>query len=74
MIFYNNGRVYEKSTAAIEILKSLGGIWKIAKAFYIIPKILRDGLYDQLSKNRYKWFGKQDTCWLPTPELKKRFL
>jgi predicted DCC family thiol-disulfide oxidoreductase YuxK len=74
MIFFKAGKVHTNSTAAIEIAHTLGGFWKIAILAYIFPRFLRDWVYNILSKNRYRWFGKQDSCWMPTPELKSRFL
>lgn len=74
ILYLKGNQVFTRSTAAILILTDLGGGWKIMRIFYLIPKILRDKIYDWISKNRYKWFGKKEQCWLPTPELKKRFL
>lgn len=74
MIFFKAGEVYTKSTAAIEIARTAGGFWKIAVLGYILPRLLRDWAYNLVSRNRYQWFGKQETCWLPTPELKSKFL
>ena len=64
-----------KSSAAIEIMNEFGGLWKIMNIFkYIFPTSFRDLIYDFIAKNRYKWFGKQDNCMIPTPELKAKFL
>jgi predicted DCC family thiol-disulfide oxidoreductase YuxK len=48
--------------------------WKWVKMFWIVPKSIRDAVYNLIAKNRYKWFGKKNECWLPTPDLKARFL
>ncbi|SNT24598.1 Predicted thiol-disulfide oxidoreductase YuxK, DCC family [Ekhidna lutea] len=63
-----------KSSAALTIAKNISGGWPIMYAFIIIPKFLRDWVYDIIAKNRYKWFGKKDQCMIPSPELKSRFL
>lgn len=65
---------YVKSTAAIKVMNDLGGFWKLTKVFWIFPEGFRDWVYDIVAKNRYKWFGKQESCTLPTPELKAKFL
>jgi predicted DCC family thiol-disulfide oxidoreductase YuxK len=65
---------YSKSTAALKMLKELGGVWKIFYALIIIPRPARDFLYDLIAKYRYRIFGKRDECMIPTPELKQRFL
>ena len=65
---------YSKSTAALEIMKSFGGIWNLTRLFTVLPKGFRDIVYDFIAKNRYKWFGKKDACMIPTPELQSRFL
>ena len=75
VILYEPGIAYHyKSTAAIEIAKSLGGFWHLGTLFRIIPTGIRNQLYDYIAKNRYKWYGKKETCWIPTQELKSKFL
>ncbi|HEX8577545.1 MAG TPA: thiol-disulfide oxidoreductase DCC family protein [Flavobacterium sp.] len=75
IILYEPGIAYHyKSSAAIEIAKHLGGIFNLGIVFNIIPRVLRDPLYDYIAKNRYKWYGKKDQCMIPTPELKAKFL
>ncbi len=67
--------ILQKSDAAIEIMAILGGFWKLfAILGKMIPRMIRDGLYDWIAKNRYHWFGKFDQCRLPLPETKDRFL
>ena len=65
---------YEKSSATLKIFEFLPWYWKWTKVFWLVPKFIRDGLYDFVSKRRYKWFGKKDQCMIPTPEVRKRFL
>lgn len=73
ILFYNN-RYFIKSTAALETAKLLGGIWNVAYLGFILPRFVRDWVYDLVARNRYKWFGKRNECMMPTPQLKKRFL
>ena len=74
VVLIKEGRVYEKSDAALEIARHLGSGWPLLYAGKIIPRLLRDGLYDWIARNRYRWFGKQEACRLPTPALRQRFL
>lgn len=74
IVYITNGKVYTKSDAALHISRELGKFWRLAYSFIWIPKPIRDKLYDYIAKNRYKWFGKTESCMIPTPELKKRFL
>jgi predicted DCC family thiol-disulfide oxidoreductase YuxK len=73
-VLIQNGKTYLKSTAALMVAKQLGGVIKILYAFIIVPALIRNGIYNAIAKNRYKWFGKQDSCMMPTPDLQSRFL
>lgn len=73
-ILYDNERIYTRSTAALRVAKNLKGFVKLLYSFIIIPKFVRDAVYNLIAKNRYTWFGKKETCWLPTPELRALFL
>ena len=73
MLFENN-TVQLKSTAALLIAKRLSGIYSALYVFIIIPKFMRDSIYDFVALNRYRWFGKQESCMIPKPELKKLFI
>ena len=72
--FVENGQVYERSTAALKIARKLGFPWSFAYTFMIIPSFIRDAIYKVIAANRYNWFGKKNTCRIPTPEEKARFL
>lgn len=75
IILYEPGVSYDfKSTAALKIMNEFGGVWWLTQIGYILPQTIRDGIYDIVAKNRYKWFGKKDSCMIPTPELKAKFL
>ena len=73
IIFFKDGKYFDHSSAAIEITTMIGGIWPVFKVFYLFPKIIRDSIYRLIAANRYKWFGKYDTCRLPDPEFEDRF-
>jgi len=65
---------YIKSTAAIKVMCEFSGFWKLAQVFLILPAPIRDFVYNYVAKNRYKWYGKEESCRIPTPELKGKFL
>jgi predicted DCC family thiol-disulfide oxidoreductase YuxK len=67
-------RVFARSDAALKVVAYLGGFWKIFLVGRILPRALRDYFYDLFARNRYKLFGKYDTCMLPPPEVRSRFL
>lgn len=74
ILYYENGKIFKKSTAVLRIARQLGFPWKIAYGFIIVPKFIREPVYMIISRNRYKWFGKRDKCMIPSPELKNKFL
>lgn len=63
-----------KSTAVLKIGRSFGGIYRLLFLFQLLPVFLRDPIYDWVARNRYKWYGKQDSCMIPTAELESKFL
>ena len=65
---------YYKSNAALQVAKNLGGLFHLGTVFRIIPTTLRNALYDYVAKNRYSWYGKKQSCMIPTEELKSKFL
>ena len=67
-------RIFVRSDAALKVADYLGGLWKLLLAAKVIPRPLRDYLYDLFARNRYRVFGKYDTCLLPPPEVRSRFL
>ena len=67
-------RYYEKSTAALRIARRLSGAWPLLYAFVVVPRPVRDAVYDWVAANRYRWFGRRESCRLPTPALQAQFL
>lgn len=74
VVLIEDGEAYMHSTAALKIARRLGGIWSLAYVFIIVPAFIRDAAYKLFAANRYKLFGRQDACMLPTPEVRERFL
>ncbi|WP_299049028.1 thiol-disulfide oxidoreductase DCC family protein [uncultured Polaribacter sp.] len=75
IILYEPGISYEvKSNAALKIMEDFGSFWSLSKIFWVFPEGFRNIIYDFVAKNRYKWFGKKESCMIPTPELKAKFL
>lgn len=73
-VLFDHGRIYMESTAALLTLKKLGGMWKMLSVFLVLPSFIRDAVYHFVARNRYKWFGKFDSCKIPSPETRARFI
>lgn len=73
-IFIEDNKVYTKSTASLKVCRYLGALWPLCYGAIIIPAFLRNSLYNWVARNRYKWFGKKETCMIPTPEVRARFI
>jgi len=74
IVVIDNDVAFQRSDAALRIANYLGGGWKILNAFNILPKFFRDACYKVVAANRYRIFGKKDSCMIPAPELKERFI
>ncbi|WP_460218978.1 thiol-disulfide oxidoreductase DCC family protein [Psychroserpens sp. MEBiC05023] len=74
LLYSQDNGLSTKSTAALKIAKHLGFPRNMLVLFFIIPTSLRNWIYDYIAKNRYKWYGKKESCMIPTPELKSKFL
>jgi predicted DCC family thiol-disulfide oxidoreductase YuxK len=74
IILVTDGKAYIKSTAALKIARDLGGLYPLLYGFMIVPNFIRNWVYDYVAKNRYKWYGKKESCMIPTPELRSKFL
>jgi predicted DCC family thiol-disulfide oxidoreductase YuxK len=73
-VLMDSGKLYTRSLAALRVLKGLGGAWSLLYAFRFIPAFIRDGLYDWIARNRYRWFGRREECWVPSAKWEARFL
>jgi predicted DCC family thiol-disulfide oxidoreductase YuxK len=74
ILYVEKGVIYDKSTAILKICRKLNGGYPLFYGFILIPKFIRDWIYEQLANKRYQWFGKKDQCMAPSTELKDRFL
>jgi predicted DCC family thiol-disulfide oxidoreductase YuxK len=74
VLLLEGNKLYSHSTAALKIAKKLDGLWPLMYGFIMVPKPLRDFIYKWIAKNRYKWFGKTETCMIPTKEMREKFL
>ncbi len=74
IVFIENGRFYVGSAAWFRIARYLDGWWRLLYVFLAVPRPIRDLVYNLIANNRYKWFGKRDTCRVPTEDMRRRFL
>ncbi len=74
LILITEEKAFIKSSAALHIARDLSGGWPVLSIFLLLPKFIRNGVYDFIAKNRYNWFGKKESCMIPTPTLKDKFL
>lgn len=73
-VLLEHGKVYEQSTAALKVARKLNGLWPLLYGFIVVPAFIRNAVYSYIARNRYKWFGKKESCWVPTPDLRSKFL
>lgn len=74
VVLIEHGALYTRSTAALRILRRLEAPWPLLYAFIVVPRPVRDWMYDIIAAHRYDWFGQRDQCRVPTPELQDRFI
>ena len=74
LIFILRDKAYTRSTAVLKIAAELGYPWKFSRILFILPKALRDLVYNYIARHRYRWYGRKDSCIIPAPELKARFM
>lgn len=75
VVLIDEGKAFTHSAAPLQVAKHLGSAWALlGNVGLIVPRPIRDGIYNFIAANRYRWFGKKDQCWLPTPDLRQRFL
>jgi predicted DCC family thiol-disulfide oxidoreductase YuxK len=73
-VLIENDKAYQKSAAGLRLYNKLPWYWKWTQIFWIVPKFIRDGIYNFIAKNRYRWFGKKEECMIPTPGVRGKFL
>ena len=73
-VLIESGKYYHRSTAALRVLLRLGGFWKSFYVLILVPRFIRDSVYNLVARNRYRLFGKSNECMMPTTDLKARFL
>ena len=73
-ILLEKEKIYTRSKGALKVAKKLNGLYFLLYAFIIVPRFIRDAVYNFIARKRYNWFGKKETCWIPTPELKNLFI
>jgi len=74
VVLITGGKVYSHSTAVLRIMRRLGGAWMLLYVGMLLPRFVRDAAYRFIARNRYRWFGREEACMLPTPALTQRFL
>jgi predicted DCC family thiol-disulfide oxidoreductase YuxK len=74
IVFLDSKGVHTRSTAALRIAQGLGPPYALLGVGLVVPRLIRDALYDLIARHRYRWFGRRDTCMTPTPDLAGRFL
>lgn len=74
VVLIDGNRAFTRSDAALEIAQRIGGVWSLSAVFMIIPRSIRNAVYDWVARNRYRWFGRRESCMIPGPEWKERFL
>lgn len=74
LLLWDRGRWYRRSDAVLRVCLGLGGAWRMAWPLSLVPRILRDTVYDFIARNRYRWFGRTDACRVPSASERARFL
>lgn len=73
-VFINRQKAWLRSSAALQVLRQLPWYFQWTQIFWIIPRFIRDEAYNLVARNRYRWFGRRDSCMVPTPDVKTKFL
>lgn len=74
IVLIENNKAYNYSTAALRVAKRLSKLWSLFYVFILVPPFIRNPIYRFIGRNRYKWFGKKESCMMPTAEIRGRFL
>lgn len=72
--FIEDGKAYTRSAAVLQIAKGLDGLWPVLFSLVVLPRPVRDSAYRYFASHRYGWFGKAESCRVPTPDIRRRFL
>lgn len=73
-VLIDAGRALQKSSAALRVMRKLPWFWQWTQIFWLVPRFIRDGIYDLVARNRYKWFGRKEVCMIPSQDMRSRFL
>ena len=73
-VFIEKGKVFERSGASLRVCKHLNALWPLCYGFIVVPRFIRDGIYNLIARNRFRWFGTSTECMAPSPEIKARFI
>ena len=74
VVLVEDGSIFVRSDAALRIARGLRFPWPLAFGFTVVPRAIRNRVYDLIAARRYRWFGRRETCMVPTPDLARRFL
>jgi predicted DCC family thiol-disulfide oxidoreductase YuxK len=74
VVLFENEKCYTRSAAVLRVFRRLHRLWPLLYGFIIVPSFLRDAVYRFVARNRYRWFGKMETCFIPSPGDRERFL
>lgn len=74
IVLYDGKQVRTRSSAALKIASKLGGLWPLTGIFWIVPAFMRDAVYNWVARNRYSWFGREESCMMPSPDTDRKFL
>ena len=74
MLYLDERGLHDQSDASLQVYRRLGGIWWVLSLARFVPRPIRNGAYRIIARNRYRWFGRKDTCRIPTPAERARFL
>jgi predicted DCC family thiol-disulfide oxidoreductase YuxK len=73
-VLIEDGTTYTRSAAGLKVARRLTFPWPLFCVGWLIPGFIRDAAYRWIAKNRYRWFGQKETCWIPSPEIRARFM
>ncbi len=74
MVYVDEAGIHDESDASLEVYQRLGGFWRLLGSLRYVPRFIRNPVYRVIARNRYRWFGKRDSCRIPTAEEQARFL